>query len=123
MRGRLGGEVDEAVNEIAADDAWRVLARYRDGGRQPLVAVRFARPDQAAQPRNVLLVGDVERVEIDAGAPDDLGQCVRQWHWAVGLAVQYRSRRIRSGEGDLSGVVVAVAVGQQRQPGAGADLE
>ena len=48
-----------------------------DGGTQPLAPLVVLGPDQRRQPGHRVVVGDVERVQVDAAAPGHLGQPVR----------------------------------------------
>jgi PaaX-like protein C-terminal domain len=119
---RLGGHGGEVVDEITPNQGGWVTAGHRDRRGQSLLPAGLTGPDQAAQPGGVGVVAHVERVEVDPGAPDDPGQPIRQRHRAVRLAAQHQRRRVGAAQG-VAGVVVAVAVGQQGQPGAGPDLE
>ncbi|GIJ73382.1 hypothetical protein Voc01_082990 [Virgisporangium ochraceum] len=88
------------------------------GGAQAGPAVAVFGPDERVEPGDVGGVGDVERVEVEAGAPDDDGQV---------------PGRGASGDGALEdgsaladhvvAVPVGVAVGVQAQAGGGADLQ
>ena len=55
------------------DERGRVGAGDLDRGQQPLPPVVLLGPDQVGQPRHRVGVGDVERVQVDAAAPGDLG--------------------------------------------------
>ncbi len=115
---RLGGERARGRSSGRP----RSRAAGRAGRSRPRCAasraVLLPGPDQQLEPAHLLGVGDVDRVEVQPGAPDDLGQRLRQ-----------RRRRPRARSAGMpvaeavAVVVVAVAVGQQAQPGARADLE
>ena len=91
---------------------------------QALAPVVVLGPDEGGQPAHGVLVGDVERVEVDAAAPGDRRRVPGQRRVARHVAGQQRAgRRGRAhhAAGGAPGVVVAVGV--EAQPGAGADLE
>jgi hypothetical protein len=57
-----------------------VAAGGGDRVGQPLLAVALARPDQAVEPADIVVVGDVERVEVDPGPPRGTGRPGRGAH-------------------------------------------
>ena len=119
---RLSGERGQAVAQVTVVDDRRVAAGGGDRGGQPLLAVAFTRPDQAGKPADVIVAGDIQGVEVQPGPPGDLGDPVRQGHRAVRLAGQDRGQGVAAGD-PVPGEIVGVAVEQQREPGAGADLD
>ena len=75
--GRLGGERGESLVEVARDDASAGRPRRcAAAGSQSGAPVVVFGPDERVEPGEVVGVPHVERVEIDAGAPDDLGQAI-----------------------------------------------
>ncbi len=72
---RLGAEPREAVAEqIALDDARPVRGRDLDGRAQIGEALGLLRPDQRFEPRDLIAIREVNRIEVEPGAPDDLRQ-------------------------------------------------
>ena len=76
-----GASAASAVEVVSsgrpAIDARRVAARDLERAAQRLEPVLLARPDQQLEPAHLLGVGDVDRVEVEPGAPGDLRQRVR----------------------------------------------
>jgi hypothetical protein len=71
---RLGGERVQGVGgQVACLDARRVLPRDGDRLAQRLHPVLHPGPDQQLQPVQLVLVVDVDGVEVEPGAPGDLG--------------------------------------------------
>ncbi len=66
-----GDHFPDRLVEITAHQVRGFGASDADGAAQPLQPVRLVRPDQALQPADVAVVANVERVEVDAGSPDD----------------------------------------------------
>jgi len=118
----LGGQRGQVGEQVTAVDGRRVAAGGGDRGGEPVLAVALPRPHQAGQPADVVLAGDIERVEVEPGPPGDVRHPGRQRHRAAHGAAQRRRVRVAAGD-PVAVVVVAVAVEQQGQPGAGADLD
>jgi hypothetical protein len=95
---RLAGQGREIGQQVAAVDARRVPAGRLDGGRQPLPAPGLAGPEQALQPADVIVVGNVERVQVQPGAPDDVGYLRGKRDRTKRSAAEDRRIRIRPGE-------------------------
>ena len=111
--GRLGGERRAAASfRSPRDDARRVGRRDRGGGAQSRTAILVLGPDQRLEPRDVVGTSHVERVEVDAAAPHDLGQPLGHRHRPVDRAVEHHLARAVDGvELRVPRVPVAVPVG------------
>jgi hypothetical protein len=124
-RGALRHEterVGQTVDEVTGQQGRRALhgdGRGRVQAIQPFV-LDGARPDEGAQPRAVVGVGDVERVQVDADAGHHLRQLGRQRERAARRAAQVHLAPRADGP---AVVLVAVAVGVEAQPRGGADLD
>ncbi len=62
----------------------------RAQARTPIVVLG---PDQRVQPRDVVGASHVERVEVDAAAPDDLGQAIGHRHRPLHRAIEHHRAR------------------------------
>lgn len=113
--GRRGGKRSEIVDQVTANKPGRVVARDRDSGGAALLALRLTGPDQTPQPRHIVLVAHVERVEVKPSPPGDVGQSRGQRHRAFGSAAQHRVCGV-GGVQEVSGEAVAVAIREQGQP-------
>ena len=83
--GRQGGQVGQQVTAVHGR---RVAAGGGDRGGQPRPAAAFTGPEQARQPADIVVAGDVERVEVEPGPPDDLGNPGWQRHRPARLTPQ-----------------------------------
>ncbi len=60
----FGGERGEVVDEVATNQARWVAARHSYRRGQAILPVGLTRPDQATQPCDVRVVGDVEGIQV-----------------------------------------------------------
>jgi len=72
--GRPGHHSRQVGEQIALDDGRRCVAGGPDGRREAFGAVPLIRPDQAGKPADVIVAGDVQGVEVEAGPPGDGGE-------------------------------------------------
>src|SRR6202012_1979123 len=106
---------DQIGQQIAPVYRGRVPAGGVDRRRQPLPPSGLARPYQAFQPADVIVVGDVQRVQVEPGAPGDLGDLRRDGDRAQRSAAEDGRVRVRSGE-LATAVFVGVPVREQGEP-------
>ena len=122
IRWRLAGQAGQVRDQVTAVHDGRVPAGGGDGGRQLRGPVPFPRPDQAGQPAGIIVAGHVERVQVEPGAPGDhrdpgwQRDRPRGWQCSVG-ACRVQACHL------VPVVVVGVAVIQQGEAGAGADID
>lgn len=74
LSGCLSGERRQLVHQVTPDQERRLSGRQAGGGLQAIPAVLVLRPHERSEPGKIRLDADVERVEVDAGAPDHLGE-------------------------------------------------
>ena len=117
------GKRCEIVQKVAAHQSRRIFTRHRNSRsqvRQPLLLIG---PDQGFQPAALVVVANVDRVEVKAGAPDDLRQAMRQWCCVVHLAGKARGLVHSGRRQSAAAEIVGVAIRQQAQSCGGADLQ
>jgi len=71
--GRASGDPGDVVQQVSSVDDGRTSAGGLDRGLEPLGPARLVRPDQTGQPRHVVLIVYIKRVEVDTFSPYDLG--------------------------------------------------
>jgi hypothetical protein len=89
---------------------------------EPLRPVGFTGPDEAREPRHVVVAHDVKRIKVDPRSPDDLWNPARKGNWAERSASENRRIWVEARYA-VAAVVVGVRVGEQRQARGGTDLE
>lgn len=112
---RRGGvdQGGEPVDGIGGIDAWRVGGDDVQRRRQSVEAVAMFWPDQRAEPIAVDVGIGAKRVEIQAGAPPDVGQLIRRRYRAVHIARQLDGTGSKAVVLARYGpVAVAVAIGE-----------
>ncbi len=87
-RRRARDEWREVVDEVAADQGGWVSGSDGGGGPQAFPAVLLLGPDERIEPREVVPVGHVERVEVQAGPQDNPWEPVG---WSGSLSAQSRT--------------------------------
>jgi hypothetical protein len=113
--GCFGHQRLEVVQKVATHDARRVAPGDGKGGPQVAAALVLFRPDQGFQPRHVLVGCDIERIEVEAGAPDDAGQ--RAGSGAGPVTVQLKTGR--AGDSSAQGARVPNRSRSDRAAGRG----
>ena len=119
-RGASAASAVEVRRQVALDHARRV-ARGRPRPRRAASSTRCSCPGQISSSSQRICSGSVTSIGLRSSPArhDDLRQRGGQRRVALRHAAQDR----RAVAEPVAGVVVAVAVGQQAQPGARADLE
>lgn len=117
-----GGQI---LAQVPACHGGRGVPRHRDHRAQPRQTVPMLRPDEVLEPGDVLLIGDVERIEVETGAPDDLRMFRRQRRRCGHFARKHRRVQPgRTGGGQrLPAPVVPVVIGEKAQTRRSADVD
>ena len=118
---RLGDQLRQEAERVAAADVHRVLASDLERRREPRLASRLVGPEAGAQPAGVGGVGGVDGREVDAGPPRHRRRVERRDVRADQLAFD-RQRR-RGNPGGPAAVVIGEVVPAQIQPRARPDLD
>ena len=87
------------------------------------LALLLVRPDERFQPRTLVVVAHIDRVEVEPCAPDDLRQMLRQRSGAVDMTGEARRRRHTCRCQLVAVEVVGIPVGQQAQSGRSPDFQ
>jgi hypothetical protein len=111
--GHAGEQLIEPLLGVPTEQERRVLTDDVAGGPHPLQAVVLAGPDEGVEPRGIRCVGDIERGEVDASAPHDLGQSNERGDARTGGATEPHLTRAVGGVEFRARVVVAVAIGHE----------
>ena len=102
----------------------RIIARECDRLTQLLLASALPGPDERLEPRHVVGVGQVHRLQVQSRPPRHLQSGVREWSVRTRRTPEDRRCRRRLTRRDPVGaVVIAVAIDQQAQSGRRADLD
>jgi len=106
----VGGERGNRDRRRATASAARGIVRHPG---QP-GALAFAWPDQGLQPAHVLVIGHVQRIEVQPRAPDHFDILLRQRRRIIGRAAKKRRTRIAVRRTDeMIAVVISIFVRQQ----------
>ena len=120
--GAVLGEGRQVGQEVAAVERRRVGPGDPHGGAQVLQPFCVLWPDQRLQPHALRGVVQIDRRQVEAGAPGHARQGAGQRRCRTGARGKHQ--RLGRGRRDVVGAVgVAVVVGQQAQAGGGADFE
>ena len=111
------------MTQVAAHNRRRLSPRNLHGDFQIACARLAPRPNQRLQPSHCGGRIDVERVEVEPAAPGHLRQRQRQGRCGARPTGKNQGRGCPSGLQPMPGMVVVIAIGQQAQPGRGADCD
>jgi hypothetical protein len=120
----LGRGVDlrrQRFEQVPCRQGGRILAGDGDRVDQSWAPLFLFRPDQCPQPSDGILIGDVERVQLDPASPADSQRCCRHRHGAGNIAAQFGAAAAGQATDWLP--VIVVSVGIEAQAGACPDLE